>query len=179
MRKPYKVIGIVVVLVIGTALLTSNRGGLAHFSPHTLEYHTQSERTFFATGIPFYRSAHERVDDPLVALLIDDGFVSPQPDKNGRTELIFHWNDSWRDGYGALYDIFHRHRDQIIEWSRNNRECAQIYWSEGFRLLRSNDRIDIETGRDILRHCWRIDNVDEMRKTIKELKTEVATLLAT
>jgi hypothetical protein len=174
MRKPLIITGIVVLLSVAAAFLSSQRGGLAHFSPHTLEYRTQSERTFFATGIPFYRSNHKQVDNPLVAMLIDDGFVSPQPDKTGRWELIFHWNNSWRDGYGPLYNIFHRHRDEIIKWSRNNRECAQIYWSEGFRLLRSNNTMDVAAGQAIIDSCWRINDPDEMRKSIQQIKTEVA-----
>jgi len=179
MRKPLTNIGIVGVFIIATVLVTSDRGGLARFSPHTLEYRIQSERTFFATGIPFYRSNYKLVNNPLVAMLIDDGFVSPQPDKNRRWQLVFHWNDSWRDGYGPLYDIFHRHRNRIIEWSRNNRECAEIYWSEGFRLLRSDNTIDVTAGEVILNFCWRIDNPEEMRKTIQQLKDGVASYNAT
>jgi len=161
--------------MVGVALLTSHRGGLAYFSAHTLEYRMQSERTFFATGIPFYRSIHNRVDNPLVAMLIDDGLVSSQPDENDQWELVFHWNHSWRDGYGPLYGIFHRHRDAIIKWSRDNPECAKIYWSEGFRLLRSNNTIDVSTGHAILNHCWRITDLEEMHTAIRQIKAEIAT----
>jgi hypothetical protein len=174
MYKPLR-IGIVVLLIVGASLLASHRGGLAQFSPYTLEYCTQSERTFFATGIPFYRSNRERIENPLVAMLIEDGFVSPQPDRNDRWELIFHWNDKWRDGYGPLYDVFHRHRDEVILWSRNNRECASIYWSEGFRLRRSSNTMDVAAGKSILNHCWRITDPEEMRKTIQQIKAELAT----
>jgi hypothetical protein len=167
MRKRLATIGIVVVLVVAVVVLTSHRGGRAYFSPHTLEYLTQTERTIFATGIPFYRSRLERVENPVVAMLIEDGFVSRQPDKNGHWELIFHWNEAWHDGYGQLYDIFSRHRDAIVDWSRKNPECAKIYWSEGFRLLRSDNPEDVIAGGYLLRECWRIDDPEEMRKTIQ------------
>lgn len=103
-------------------------------------------------------------------MLIADGFVSPQPDPGGRWEPIFHWNESWRDGYGMLYYILDRDSDKTIKWSRENRKCAEIYWSEVFRLLRSNNKADIATGHSILRDCWGIENVDEMRKTIEFYK---------
>lgn len=174
MYKRVGTIGIVVLLVVAAAFLTSHRGGLAHFSPHTLEYYTQSERTFYTTGIPFYRSRHKHYDHPLVVMLIDEGFVAPQANANDRWELIFHWNDTWRDGYGSLYDIFTRHRDQVMEWSRTNPECARIYWSEGFRLLRSDSEVDVTTGQMILNDCWRIRDPEEMRKTVQEIKDYMA-----
>ena len=173
MQKLRAFAAIAVVIIVAAVLLTSTRGGLGDFSPHTLEYRTQSERTIFATDIPIYRSGYEPVENALLTMLIEDGFVSPQPAETDRWEPLFHWNDSWRDGYGPLYDIFHRHRDQIIEWSHNNQECAEVYWSEGFRLLRSNNKTDVMAGQSILNFCWRITDPAEMRKTIQQIKTDL------
>jgi hypothetical protein len=142
MRK-LPIIAMAVTLLVGALIaVTSHRGGRAYFSPHTLEYRVQSERTIYATGVPIYRSAYRSVDHPLIEMLVTEGFVSPQAGDADRWEVIFHWNDSWRDGYGPLYDLFRR-RNEVIEWSRAHPEVAQIYWAEGFRYLRSRDERDI------------------------------------
>ncbi len=107
-------------------------------------------------------------------MLIEEGFVTPQPPTNDRWEPVFHWNDGWKDGYGELHRVFHRNQDQIIEWSRSNREVAQIYWSEGFRLLRSDKDVDVAAGREILRACWRNSTAEELRAQMQILKDEVA-----
>lgn len=164
---------LIVVGVIGVvALLTSQPGGLGYFSAHTLQYRSQSERTFFATGIPFYRSSYEYEDHPLIAMLVKDGFLSPQPD-TGQWILVFHWNQSWKDGYGRLYDVLNRDTAEIIESTQRNPQCAMILWSEGFRYLRSDDPIKIRIGDAILREGWRsLDRTkdpDDMRKVIQRI----------
>lgn len=161
-------------ILVAAVLLTSDRGRRGEFSPYTLEYRIQTEHTFFGTGVPFHRSSYRSADHPLVEVLINEGFVTPQPDRGNHWELIFHWNDSWRDGYGGLYYVFFRDREQIIEWSRNNRECAQLYWSEGFRLLRSDDAWDAEVGCEILNSCWRYSDLDELTSAMHQIKTTYA-----
>jgi len=172
MRKPTVYFAILALVLMALALLTSQRGGLAYFSPDSLQYHIQSERTFFAVGVPFYRSSLKQIDNPLITFLVNEKFISPQLDTTGRREHIFHWNDSWRGGDGALYGVFHRYRKEIIDWSINNRECAQIYWSEGFRCLRSTDRREINLGQSILTQLWRIDDPELMREAIKQLRSD-------
>jgi len=157
---------------IALLILTSQRGGLTYFSPDSLECHAQSERTIFATGIPFYRSNYTRYDDnPLIAYLVREKFVSPQPEVPGRWQLISHWNESWRGGYADMYRILVRYRKESIEWSENNRACAEIYWSEAFHYLRSNNRKDVNLGHAILSQCRVIDDLDEMRAAIQQLKS--------
>lgn len=163
-------------LSVALVLLSSQEGGRAEFSPHTLEYRTQRERTVFAIGIPIYRSSYRRYEHPLVEVLVEEGFVTPARVDADRWEAIFHWNEAWRDGHGFLYDIFVRHRDDVIVWSQNNRACAAIYWSEGFRLLRSDDPRENMAGQYILVDCWGIVEPDEMRTRMQRLKDEVAAL---
>lgn len=178
MRK-FQAIAAIVALIVVIIVLTSQRGGLSYFSPHSLRNHFQSERTILALGVPIYRSRPERVDNPLIEMLIAEGFVKPQaPPGHERKIGVFHWNETWRDGYGPLYDVLIRNRDAIIQWSRQNPQCAEIYWSESFRLLRSSNPVDSLAGQEILQRCWRIDDVNEMRETIKSLKADVAALMA-
>ena len=173
MRKRLKIIGIVLVVVLVLLLITSQRGGLGYLSPHTLQYTTQSERTFFITGIPFYRSTREQSENPVITMLIDEGFVSPQPGPSDRQEIIFHWNESWRDGYGGLYYVLIRNREDMIEWSLKNRELAEFYWTEGFRLLRSNDPNEILVGRYFLSNGRRYQDIEAMQNMIDLARAEL------
>ena len=174
MRKPFTIICVVIIAIVGLAMLKSHRGGSGQFSPQTLEYRTQSERTFFGTSIPFYRSNYHRADNPLIRMLIDDGLVSPQLDVNPKWEHVFWWTEGQPSSDGYLYGVLHRNRDRIIEWSRENPECARIYWAEGFRLLRSNSRIEVSAGSYFLSHCWHFTDVEELHEAIQQIEAEIA-----
>ena len=73
-----------------------------------------------------------------------------------------------------LYDVLIRHRENIIEWPLNHRPAAEIYWSEGFRLLRSDNPADNHAGRAILAECWRVNDPEAMRTEIQQIKEEVS-----
>jgi len=172
LHKAFLFVGIFVVV----ALLTSQRGGLGYFSPYTLQYRTQSERTFFATGIPFYRSSYGYEDHPLISTLVREGFLSPQSDSADRWICVSHWNQSWKDGHGRLYSVLNRDIEEVLGWTRRNPKCAKILWSEGFRYLRSDDATQIRIGDAILSEGWRlfdrIEDPDDMRKIIQRIVTE-------
>ena len=161
----------VVFALTGCVLLyaTSGRGGLGYFSPQTLEYCTQGERSIF--GIPIYRSLCEQHDNGLIRLLIDDGYVKPDHESTAHWETVFHWNDSWRDGEGWLYHMLIRNRDAMIDWTLAHPESAKIFWPELFRHLRSTDP---SGGRGLI-SLWReFDTPDEVREAIMQIETELA-----
>lgn len=167
----YRLAVIVAVMVVfGLLLMTGGTGGLGHFSPYTLEYTTQSEWTLFRGAVPIFRSFSQSVDNELVTILLEEGFVTPMETGEGRWELIFHWNDAWRGGDGGLYDVFVRHRREIIEWSKADRERARIYWREGFKYLRSQRKVDNSIGRAILTEGWRCESISELREKIEAMK---------
>lgn len=167
---------VVACLVLGILLFFGTSGGLGHFSPYTLEYKIQSEFTIFGGEIPVYRSSPQNVENELATFIHEDGYVMPMQPEIQRWESIFHWNHAWKDGHGPLYDVFVRHRREIIAWSRANPERARIYWSEGFRHLRSSRKVDVWTGREILKSCWRSQTIPELRERIADVKKEVADL---
>ena len=169
MRRKVFVAFKVCLLVIAVVLVTSERGGMARFSPHTLEYQIQIERTIFAIGVPFYRSGYKPVGNALVDLLVEEGFVTAHTGDPVRWEQIFHWNDSWRGGEGPLYGIFHQNRTAVVDWSRGHRESAQLYWTEVFKLLRSTNDRDVLIGLEVVRRCRGIEDVEEMRSSIDEV----------
>jgi hypothetical protein len=155
---------------LGLVVLTSQRGGIADFSPDTLETRSRSERTIFGTGIPIYRSEYDTQHYRIPKFLIDEGFVTPQPNETNLWIPLFHCNESWKDGYSALHYAIGRNPERVMDWSLKNRACAELYWSEGFELLRSPHRVDRQAGEEILRRCQRMDNIVEMRQVILEIK---------
>lgn len=166
-RSLYLAIG-----AVGLALLvwlTSHYDGIAEFSPHSLQFRTHSEYVLFG-AVPLYRSPYKQREHELVKVLVEEGFVAPQPNIPQRWELIYHASTRWHDGFGPLYDVFVRNRASIIDWSRKHRDCAEIYWDEGFRLLRSADEGDVEAGREILRQCWRIESPQKLHEKFDEIK---------
>ncbi len=163
-------------LATGLLLFTGTRGGLADFSPHTLKYQFRSEFTVCFGEWPVYRSAPHESENALVAFLVQERFVTPVEAQADRWEPIFHWNNAWRDGYGPLYDVFIRHRQEIIDWSKADRERARIYWSEGFKHLRSHRETDLWTGREILLRGWRCQSIPELTECIAVVKKDVSAL---
>jgi hypothetical protein len=165
---------VVAALVAASLALTIQRGGEGCFSPYSLEYRVRSERTVLE--FPIYHSNWEYVDNEVLTMLVEENFVTPQAGDLERWETIFHWNEAWHDGFGLLYDIFRRNKHEIIEWSRNHRDCAKLYWAEGFRLLRSANRLDNLTGYEILRRCWGAKDVDELQTKMQHCKAEIGSL---
>jgi hypothetical protein len=176
MKRYGRVTVLVCCVALVLLLLTGTGGGLTQFSPSTLEYTTQSEFTLFGGRFPVFRSTPQGADNELVAFLREEGFVTPAPTEDQRWELISHWNDAWRDGFGPLYDVFVRYRREIIQWSKADRERARIYWTEGFKYLRSGRKVDVWAGRDILRFCWRCQSIPELREQMLAVRKEVAEL---
>jgi hypothetical protein len=163
-------------LLSGFVLLTATSGGLAFFSPYTLEYKVQSEFAILGGEFPIYRSMRRDADNELVAYLRREGFVTVEQPDVQRWELIFHWNRAWRDGYGPLYDVFVRQRREIIGWSKADPKRARIYWSEGFEHLRSDKKLEVWMGRQILVSCWRATSIQELHAQIAAVKKEFAEL---
>jgi hypothetical protein len=170
MRRVVATFAFVVALLMGLVLLTGTRGGLAYFSPHTLEYQTQSEFTVLGGTIPIYRSPRRNVENELATFLHQQGYAAVVQPQDQRWEVIFHWNHAWKDGQGSLYDVFGPNRHEIIKWSQADPERAKIYWSEGLKHLRSNNLKDERTGYSILLHCWRAKSIPELREQIAGMK---------
>ena len=155
--------------------LTADHGGLGYFSPQTLEYCTQSERTIAVLGVPIYRSRCEYHENELLALLIDHGYVKPQRDVKRQWKTVFHWNSNWRDGYGILSSALSRDRDELMAWTQANPEIAKVYWSEIFRLLRSEDPNDAMAGEGLVPYWRSLDTPDKVREVVKQIENELKT----
>jgi hypothetical protein len=173
MRLNITLATIIVLMCLGVVVLTTQRCGMAEFSPHSLEYRTRSERTirFLDVG---YRSDWEPTENEVVAMLKEKGWVKPLTPKTDRWETVFHWNEAWRDGDGTLYNVLIRHRQTLIAWSEEHPECAQLYWQEAFRYLRSESEFDHAIAYHILTTCREMQDVDEMRQRFEEIKAGVA-----
>ncbi|MCZ7647118.1 MAG: hypothetical protein M5U26_17985 [Planctomycetota bacterium] len=141
---------------------TSMRGGIEYFNPQTLAIKSQSERTIYATEIPVYRSPYAPVHHALIDFLIEQGWVTPQVNTSDCWELVYHWNEAWKDGYGPWYDVLYRDHDELLQWSLDHPDCAKVYWTEGFRLLRSPDPHEITLGRALFGYYRVIMDVTEM-----------------
>ncbi len=163
---------LILALLLAGLFYSVNRGGIGEFNPYTLERRALSEYTLFSDAIPLYRSAHMSYGDPLIVYLVGQGYVSPVEPANDRWELIFHWNDSWKDGYGPLYQLF-RERDELIAWSEADPDRARAFWSEFFRMLRSDRDVDHEMAYAMSRE-WRVGkDKAQMQLLIKELRLGV------
>lgn len=92
-------------ILMATVIVSSQRGGLGSFSPQTLRVRTQSERTIFGFGVPIYRSFYEYNENPLITMLVKDGYIAPLVGTSEKWITVYHWNESWRDGDGAMYDV--------------------------------------------------------------------------
>src|SRR5262245_22752835 len=117
------VLAIVFLAIAGSMLV--GRGGLGYFNPYALEYRAQREWTIGFGSIPIYRTSLQTHQLELIAHVRDSGLVQPiaGPD---RWDLVFHWNDAWKDGFGIAYRALARNSDATIEWSNKNPELAQI-----------------------------------------------------
>jgi hypothetical protein len=172
--KRISVFVLVLAALLGAAALTATHGGLAWFCPHTLEYQTQSEWTVLGGQIVVYRSRRQSAENELVDFLLREGYVTlVRSGECPRWHLMFHWNESWRDGYSYLGRVFTRHRESLIDWSRRYPDAAMILWSEGFRLLRSEDPIDHVAGEYFLHYCWRSETVEELQTEIEKWKKAI------
>jgi hypothetical protein len=158
---------------VGWLILMPSRGGLAFFSPGTLELTTQSEFTILSGAFPVYRSFLEPVDNELVLFIQEQGFVAKTQNPPRRSIEVFHWNWAWKDGYGSLYDVLYRHRVAVREWCLADTERAKLYWSEAFKYLRSADANEVEAGEAILAHGWRTQSVDELKGEIENIKRDL------
>jgi hypothetical protein len=174
MRRLAVTFGLTLLLSLGLLSCTASRGGLARFSPFTLEYQTQAEWTVLWGRVSLYRTGFHASTNELLAFGVAKGYVSPVPEEGQRWEPLFHWNDAWKDGFGPLYDVLIRDRREIIAWSQANREAATLYWSSGFRYLRGDNPRDVWAGQTIFSCGWRCRSVDELRERIAAIEKEAA-----
>ena len=173
MNRRTAIVMSVIAVCFACLLLTGTRGGLEYFSPYTLKLTTQSEFALLG-GFPIYRSSLAPVDNELVTFIQDEGFVVPQQPMDQRRVLIFHWNWAWKDGYGPMYDILHRNRESVMAWCKEDRQRAQLYWSEGFRYLRSENPADVQIGEAILNYGWRAQSIEKLETVIASIKKDFA-----
>lgn len=159
-----------IIAVVGGLLGTATRGGRAYFSPDTLELRTQTEITLLFGKLPIYRSSLDLSDNAVLTYIRDERFVAPKPTAQQRWLLVFHQNGAWKDGFTYLYLPLYSHRDSILEWCREDRQRAELYWSKGFRYLRSENPNEVALGEQILAHSWRYG------ESFEELKEEIAAL---
>src|SRR5262249_21435866 len=157
-------------VVLGGLALTGTRGGQEYFSPYTLELTTQSEFTLLSGKLPLYKSTPCPVDNSLVNYVRAAGIVESEKPINDRQVLVFHWNRAWWDGDGELHRVFHSHRDEIIEWCKEDPDRAKMYWSEGMRHLRSSNPSEVAIGEFILGQCWWAKSIDELKQQIASIE---------
>ncbi|MBE7464613.1 MAG: hypothetical protein HS116_14140 [Planctomycetes bacterium] len=132
--------------LLWTALwISSGLGGRGFFSPDTLEYRSQSERTVFATEIPLYRSAFRYDSHELVNYLVEKGYWSPRPASEPRWIFLFHWNRNWKDGESCFHRSFFWRKDFWMEWTEKHPERAAEVWPQVLELLRAGR--DAEVAR--------------------------------
>ncbi len=153
------------------ACLTANDGGLGEFSPDTLEFRTRSELTIIGTDIPLYRSDWEYREIPLSRFLIDHNLVQPVRSGNPRWESVFHWNEGWRDGFGPMRNVL-KPAGQRLAWMESHTDYARVYYTELFRLLRSNDYRERVIAGPFAHLVLTAEDVDTLRKQAAELRKE-------
>jgi hypothetical protein len=164
------VIGIVTLALLVFLVSTVTRGGRAFFSPYSLDYKGQWEITVLGGSVPIYRSSLADSPNALVTMLRDERFATPMGADNHPWELVYHANEAWKDGDGRLYDILVRYRSQLIEWSKADHERARVYWEEGFRLLRSDNKAEVRCGIEVLKSCWGYESVSDLQQAIAATK---------
>lgn len=60
-----------------------------------------------------------------------------------------------------------------MAWTKKHPTCAAIFWSEGFRYLRSNDPTARYAGMQILDRCWRFDDPELVLEEMDIIKQGV------
>lgn len=171
MKRILACLGLIVLAVAILALLDGTRGGLAYFSPDTLEYRSQREFTILGGSLPLWRSRHRTSHVPIIAAAIVNGWIRPT-NRPQRWDYVFHWNGAWKGGYSPVYDVFHRGDDHILERSLADPEWAKLYWGEGFGAYQSNVESERSLGRVILSLGWRTNSAEELKRTIRMIKIE-------
>lgn len=117
---------------------TATPGGMAEFSPQTLEYRTCREWRIGWGALQVYQSRPQRTENEVLEFLVREGYVAPDLHAEPRWEGVVHWNRAWNDGYGCGYHRLIRAGDSTIEWSSADPTRARHFWGVVFRLLRSS-----------------------------------------
>jgi len=163
------------ILFLGV-VLTGTSGGISYFSPYSLEVRSQEEFTIFSGEIPLYRSSPTYRTPELMEFLVKEGFAQPVEPERQRWLLFYHSNGAWKDGGTPLEYLMSRQRHDLIEWSLADRERAALYWSEGFRLLRSELKADVVAGGLLLSIGWHCETIEELREKIAAAREEGTSL---
>lgn len=171
MKRRLKLLVFAILVACTLILATGTRGGLAYFSPDTLEYETQSEFAVLNGKLPIYRSHREPTDNEIVAYLRDSGLISSRKPPTVRWMLVFHWNWAWKDGEGSLYNVLIRNRQRIISWSKADLARARIYWTTGLQLLRSDVERERWAGEEILSSGYRCESIEELNSRISVIRS--------
>jgi hypothetical protein len=152
--------------------VTGTRGGMSYFSPQTLKCYTRSEYTILG-GIPIWRSFAQPESPKIIEIAVSKGWLKPQTAETEKWELVFHWNNAWRDGETDIYGFLYKYDDAIIEWLEENPDLADRYWREGFQRYRSSDPETRYIGVRILNTAWRCKSMEELDREIKAIESEI------
>lgn len=169
--------GLLLGIAAAILLASVSRGGVTSFSPFTLQYQSQTELTILWGEFRIYRSPTVFAAHPFLETLQSEGLVTAVVPERDRQEILSHWSYAWKDGHGPLYRLIRRHRTDLFDWSRANPELAKLYWTEGFRFLRSHDQKSICVGQEILRLGQSCQSVEELEDRITAIRKEVDQLL--
>ena len=135
-------------------------GGRGFFSPHTLEFRTQSETLLPGTEIPLYRSQFKcrEWDSELVVYLVGRGYWQPIENARPVWLLMFHSNSQWRDGHNHFYREFTRNSQDWITCSDANPELAATLWPRILNLTRDKKMTGVQL---VMRYAQSSSNVEE------------------
>ncbi|MCE9528420.1 MAG: hypothetical protein K8R36_20445 [Planctomycetales bacterium] len=150
---------IIVILPISCTVTTGARN---EFSPQTLEFRSRREVWVGYGMFPIYISGPKYSDHRLLHFLRDKAYVTPSESPSPRWIELSHWNHAWRDGD---HRTFSRSRT-VIAWSEEDSERAQLFWSECFRLLRSDHPVEQSAGEMLLGQPFSYRDCTEVQQMI-------------
>ncbi len=151
---------------------TIQRGKISYFSPYTLQFQGQSEYTVLGGSIPIWRTSLEDYDSKILRYLRESEYIMPVNPKHNRWEIGE--SNAWtRDGGFDRHYLLGRNNSSVIEWSKADPERARIYWSEGFKCVRSEDRVEVYIGEEILQQGWKAKSIPELLEKIATIRKEI------
>lgn len=139
MKRILVILAIVVLSLLAAFYLLGYPGGMAWFSPDTLQVRTQSERLLILVNLPLYRSAYEYRSHELADYLVKNEYWRPRTVDSPRWLILWHWNKLWRDGDSYLYISCFGRAHFWTDWTERNPKKARRLWPQVLEWLRDGD----------------------------------------
>lgn len=154
MKKPIRIIGILVAIIALIAVLTPVAGQkewIIDFSPERLESRACTVYRCPAIPLPVPRSPWSSSKPKLITYLQDKAILTPRMDVAPRWYRVYHAGTLWRDGHSNFHKWFSHDADKVIRWAEENpRLSAEVFDDVASVLHGCGQMADLERAASLI-----------------------------